>query len=271
MKNQNTLLFVCLFLMIIRLHAANIACPEAGAFRITECGNATLGELLQEKSTCDPAYRMIKFVFWLDSFAKPCSTVITSVKERYAFYRDTIHFPIIYPDTPLAGSPDAPVRIMAYISMSCPLCKKVCHDLADSLQGPRAKQMAIYVKPFSSTPLEYALVAVQKLHKEAELFEKLATSLRERITIETLVRIADSLGIPRPELERLMADTATTAWIEASSAEATKNHVIATPSLFINGKPYPVYKTARWVIDAAEFEWKKTHKSGRTSKMNRSN
>jgi glutaredoxin len=257
MKSLNSILPVCLFCIVLRSNAAEIACPEVAAFQITECGKATLESFSFEKSTCDPAFRIVQFVYWLDSLAKPCSTVIKSVRERYAFYRDTTKYPIVYPAAPLAGSPDAPVRITAYISMSCPLCKKICSDLADSLQGRRARQMALYVKPASTTTLEHAFVAVQKCKKEAALFRALAP-LKERVTMQTILGITDSIGINRQEFDRLLIDKATVAWTDSSRAEATRNGVTSVPTLFINGRPYPVYKTARWVIDAAEYEWKKT-------------
>jgi hypothetical protein len=258
-------LLSCLLFTVIQLNAREIACPEVKSFRIAQCGNATLEMLMKHWEPCALASRLAPFALWMDSLAKPCSTMISDLKTRYAYFEDTVRYSIDYTGVSFEGAADAPVRIVAYISMSCPVCKLIYSDLSDSLKNGRMHKMALYVKPVPATPLEYALAAFQKEHKQDALLRELAP-IRERVDMPMILEIADSLGVPRQKVEQLSQSKAIMDYVASSRAEAIKNGVTATPTFFINNKRYRSYKGPRWVIDAADFELDKIRSRGKVKK-----
>lgn len=255
---MKTMLLEAFFLLLAFLEpdAREIACPEVKSFRIAQCGNATLEVLMKKWEPCAIASRLAPFALWMDSLAKPCSTQINDVTTRYAYFTDTVRASIDYAGVSFEGAADAPVRIMAYISMSCPLCKRLYRDLSDSLNKGRMEKMALYVKPVPATPLEYALAVMQKEHKQDALLRALAP-VKDRVDLPVILRIADSLGVPKEKMERLSQSKAIMDYVASSRKEAIRNQVTVTPTIFINGKRYRSYKNPRWIFDAADFEFEK--------------
>jgi protein-disulfide isomerase len=192
-------------------------------------------------------------VQWLDSLAKPCSTQIAEVRKRYAYFEDTVRHPIDLKDVPCVGAADAPLHVVLYVSLSCPVCKWLYCALSDSLKNGRIRDMALYVKPLSATPLEHILVAIQKEHKQDELLRALAP-VKERVSEEMVLRIADSLGISRGAIGKLSRGKPVVDDVASSRAEGLRNGVTGTPGVFINGKRYHCNLNPRWVMDAVRFE-----------------
>jgi hypothetical protein len=250
--NMNKIIFICCLLATAPF-ARELSCPGVKALRIAQCGGATLEVLQKQWDQCDMASRLLSFAQLMDSLAVPCSTQVIDVKKRYAFFEDTVRFPIDLKEVPCAGAADAPLRIVLYVSMSCPVCKWLYSALSDSLKNGRMKGMSLYVKPFSASPLEHILAAFQKEHRQDELLRALAP-VKERVSAEMMLRIADSLGMPREKIEKLSRGGEVVAWVAASRAEALRNGATATPAVFIGGKSYRSNKNPRWVIDAARFE-----------------
>jgi protein-disulfide isomerase len=190
----------------------------------------------------------------LESKDKPCSTIVKDIATRYEFFKDTVRYPIDYSGVAFEGAPDAPVKIVMYVSLSCPLCKRVYHDLTDSLKvGDRSKKIAVCVKPFSQSQLEHALVATQKWNKQSEFLRTIA-QVNDRITMEIVTLTIEKLKIPLAAFNEEINAKKTLTRVEASRAEALNNGVTSTPTIFINGKKYTGSKNAQWVIDAAEYE-----------------
>jgi len=234
--------------------AGQLHCPEAYDLRIHECGAKPLRSLVAAGNDCMTATRLLEFARWLESVEKPCSTIVSDVGARYASFRDTAVFPIDYSGVSFIGRPEAPVKIIAYISMSCPLCKKLYREIADSLVSPgRSDRIAFGVKPFAATQLEQALVAARNWDRQPRLLLALAP-VTERITMNIVLKAADSIGIPAADFKRRIEDNQVAAQVAASRAEAIGNGVTVTPTFFINGKRYAGYKNSRWVVDAAEHE-----------------
>jgi protein-disulfide isomerase len=229
-------------------------CPQALSLRIEECNNETIDTLVHKGNRCDMANRLNSFARRLESLAIPCSTMVEEVKIRYMGYKDTIGFRIDTSGLVFEGAADAPVKIVAYVSMSCPLCKRLYRDLTDSLKSNnRSGKIAIAVKPFSTSLLDRALVAAQKWKKQGKILRALAP-IKDRLTMETIMHIADSLHIPLAAFKKEIENDCTRSIAEMSRVEAVLNGVTVTPTFFINGKRYRGYKDARWVLDAAEYE-----------------
>jgi protein-disulfide isomerase len=229
-------------------------CPQALLLSIDECKGETIESLMRKGSRCDIAKRLHSFERWLESIEKPCSTIVTDVKTRYAYYKDTDRVDIDTSDLAFEGAAQPKVKIVAYVSLSCPLCKRLYRDITDSLNVRRGPvKIAIAVKPFTSTPLDWALLASLRWKKQGDILRALAL-VKDRVTLDMVLHIADSLKIPLAAFKSDIEGDRTHFFSEVCKAEGIKNGVTVTPTFFINGKRYHGYKDARWVLDAAEFE-----------------
>jgi len=255
MKQRRLPVSLCLALVAVAMaRAAGLSCQEVRQLRIQQCGNATLQELADRNQDCDIAARLRVFAQWLESHDKPCSTVVKDVEMRYRYFIDTTRCPIDYSGAAFEGLPTAPVRIVVYVTMSCPLCKRLYREVTDSIHARGlAEKIAVCAKPFGDTPLEYALVAAQRWQIQGTLLRALAP-VKQRIDLQTVMHVIDSLGIPRREFSSRMQDRDVAALVKASRDEALANGVTVTPTFFVNGKRCQGYKDACWIVDAAEYE-----------------
>lgn len=246
---------LCCFFGVSVLYAEVSLCHGVKKISIAACGNETIEKILKKNEKCEIASRLVKFATWLDSIGKPCSFIEPEVRKRYVTLSDTVRYEIDYTDALFIGDSTASVKIMMYASMSCPLCKRLFKDAADSLIK-RNKDVALYVKPFASSEPNQALVAIRKWNKHRELLYALAP-VKEMVTMQIVFHITDSMNVPHDELNKIISSGEFRAYTDSSRAEGMRNGVDVTPTFFINGKRYHGYKDIRWVLDAADYElWK---------------
>jgi hypothetical protein len=216
----------------------------------------SIKNVFRYNQSCDIAIRLNRYFEWLDSLGKPCTEIEKSVKERYRYYLEDVRYSVDLPEF-VFGDIKSPVLLVAYISISCPLCKKLYRDLADMLQQDRFNDVAFCIKPFAVTGLEEVLVLMQQKNM-LDQFLRALVPVKERITMPIVNRIVDSLGVSLSDLKRSQDSLSTKNYLDSSRAEAIRNGVSVTPTFFINGKRYSGYKDARWVIDAVEYELEKS-------------
>jgi glutaredoxin len=203
--------------------------------------------------SCGLAIRLKRFVSWLGEKDKPCSTRVNDLNDRVRALQDTQRFTIDTSIVTFVGTVGAPVRIVMYVSASCPLCKRIYHDLYDSVTlGCMKGKARLGIKPFSSKPWDLALLASRKFNRQADLIRSLA-GVTERISLAIILDKADSLGIPRKEFQKEIDNPGVKVAAEASYREAVQNGVTITPTIFINGCRYKSYKDPQWVVDAADY------------------
>jgi glutaredoxin len=213
------------------------------------CSHGTGGNI----RPCDREVRLERFAVWLKEKDKPCSTMVNDMTERVRTLKDTQRFAIDTSMMTFAGAGGAPIRIVMYVSASCPLCKRIYHDLYDSVVAGGLKGKArLGIKPFSSRPWDLALLASRKFNRQADLMRSLA-GVTERISLAIILDKADSIGIPRKEFEKAIADARIKEAADESYREAVRNGVSLTPTIFIDNRRYKSYKDPQWVADAAEY------------------
>jgi protein-disulfide isomerase len=200
--------------------------------------------------------RFEAFRHWLIEKKKPCTTVVADIAQRYSTLTDTTSFGIDTTGIVFTGAKTAPVTVVMYVSMSCPLCKRLFGEMYDSLiADPNGigSIVRLGVKPYSTARTDRALVAAGRLGIQAVLLKALSKS-EERVSEKTIGRTLDSLhGQPR-KVWRLADDKSIVEYVAAAHAEAVNNGVSVTPTFFINGHRYRSYKDIRWVLDAVRFE-----------------
>jgi protein-disulfide isomerase len=157
-----------------------------------------------------------------------------------------------------AGRADAKVTLVAYACTRCPLCKEIIPALYRATSdGPLAGKVRLYVRPF---PLKnhpgasdggLALLAAAKLGRFWP-FTLLLYQQFDKFTPALLPEWAEQAGLDRAAFARILADPKTRDELVAAKQEGLRNKVEATPSLFIDGRPYAYEVKLEAILDVLE-------------------
>lgn len=224
-------------------------------FHIEKCCHSSLGKCLNAKSPCSIAPRFYNFGCWLIIRENSYNKIMLQLNKRYSsfFGPDTFH--IDAPFLPPAGDTSAPIIITAYISASCPLCKKVCIPLYRAVtEGPIAGKAVLYLKPVLTDIGGMALMAAKELGGFWNYYLSLEKEKR-RLNEKIILSKAKKVGLNKKQFKKLLDDEKLNAELVKSRNEALTNGVDITPTLFINNRRYRSYKDPQWVIDAVEYEY----------------
>ena len=226
-------------------------------FQVPYCCGSTLKECAEKKPECSIAGHLKKFTFWMVDHDPPPTPekIQEELAARYRGMTTTKTFPIDTANLPRYGNPEAPVTIIAYVSATCPLCKRVIGDLYDSLKFGSLKNKAqLMVKPFGTNMGNTALCASQADGNFWKLFKALRA--RKALIKESseALAFADSIGIGTEQFKKRLKDPRLQQWLIAVKKEGKDNGIKYLPTFFINGKRYESYKDPEWVVDAILYE-----------------
>ncbi len=229
------------------LIAAIILAVQIAAFAQDPCG--------RKLNPISP--RLERFRAWLIKEQVPCSTFTKELNTRMKMFADTARCKIDTSSVSFIGESGTPVQIIMVVSMTCPLCKLLYAQMYREVTAGVLKGKArMAVKPFSSRPVDVALVAAADWRKQPQLLLSLEP-VKERVTLEIIRSIMKRLGADSAEFDRRIGQDDLKQRAAAWADEAHRNGVDRTPTFFINGRRYQSYKDTQWVIDAAEFEYER--------------
>jgi len=161
-------------------------------------------------------------------------------------------------ETMQAGAADAKVTIAVYACSRCPFCKVMVAALHKAVtDGPLAGKVRLYFRPFplkshpGSTEGGLAMMSAAKLGRFWP-FTLLLYKNFDTFCPKLLPEWAVAAGMDRAAFEREYADPKTREALVACKQEGVRNKVNATPSLFIDGRPYVYELTPEAVIDVLE-------------------
>lgn len=228
-----------------------------GNYRIDYCCHTTISKCLAQDKGCAIAKHLKEFGEWLAGMNPEPAKFKEELDKRYAGFVSTTLCAIDTTRQKFMGDPKAPVKIVAYVSSTCNLCKYVVASIYDSIVAGSLKGKArLTAKPFGAGVGDRALCAANALGKFWDLFMAMR-KIKTRLDQESILSMADSLGMPRKRFLPLLSDTTLKDMLSESRKEGSRNGVEVTPTFFINGKRYGSYKDARWVVDACLFEYQK--------------
>ncbi|HLV30060.1 MAG TPA: thioredoxin domain-containing protein [Chitinispirillaceae bacterium] len=236
--------FFVLFIPVLSTEQSSVDTCGKG-FLTNEWSDPDSGDLIK--------MRFEQFRTWLIELNKPCKNVISDLKTRYAMQFDTVQYNIDTSGVYFAGTDSSPVQIIMYISMSCPMCKRLYKEMYDSVTiGNLVGKAKLGIKPYNTNILDRSLAASAHFGKQAEFL--IATApIRQRLSIYIIYQIADSLKIPLEEFKEKIESPQIYRYTQLSRKEAIKNGVTVTPTFFINNRRYRSYKDIRWVADATQW------------------
>lgn len=225
---------------------------------VDTCGTSIIENALKTSQIkADESTHFHSFRKWLIEVDKPCSTIVKALEGRIGSLSDTSLFTIDTSGLFFIGDSSAPVQIVMYISLSCPLCKRVYRELCDSVtNGSLLGKAKLAVKPFGINLLNCAMIAASHWGKQSELLRSVS-SIKERLSVEMVLEVADSLKIPVESFRYRMENQGTVEYLRKSHQEALQNGVTMTPTLFMNYRRYNSYKDSRWVSEAAELIYRR--------------
>ena len=228
---------------------------------IGECCGSTLKKCLDKKKHCTIADRLDSFLTWIAGYESDPdpATIKKWMDTRYTGFTTDTTFTFDTTGISVTGNPDAPVRVMVYVSAYCPSCKRYVTELRNALLSDSImqKKTALYVKPAGKGIGNIALLAAVDEGKFWELFlayRRVYTILKDTSDI---CRIAAPAGVLSKRFVRLLSDTTVQQRLQENREESWRNDVTHFPAYFINGKKYSSSIQPRWVIDAIEFEYER--------------
>jgi protein-disulfide isomerase len=157
-----------------------------------------------------------------------------------------------------AGSATAPITVVVYACARCPFCKIMVAALYEAVEGgPLAGKARLYMRPFplktheGATEGGLALVSAAKLGRFWP-FTQLMYKNFDNFCPKLLPDWAGAVGMDRQAFEREYADPKNRDLLVASKQEGLRNKVSATPSIFIDGRPYLYDLTTEAVMDVLQ-------------------
>ena len=161
---------------------------------------------------------------------------------RVRYGDDTKVAGITSSDSPLLGSPMAPVTIYEFSDFQCPHCKMASPYLKKVVDQSNGKVKLVFKQyPLKGHPkardAARAAVAAQKQGKFWEMHDLLFEK-QDELQRANFEAYAKTLGLDLAKFKADMAAPATEKKVEADLAEGRAAGVDSTPSIFVNDRRY---------------------------------
>ena len=144
---------------------------------------------------------------------------------------------------PVRGQPSAPITVVEFGDFQCPNCKRAVTVL-DALLKKYPQDIKLVFMDFPINPsgisrqVAYGGVCAQNQGK-FWAYHDAAFKAQASLSKESPAKIARQVGVPMDKFEQCMQDRGTRAKVQASTDEARRLGVTATPTLFVDGRPFP--------------------------------
>ncbi len=198
--------------------------------------------------------RLYNYAAWLLHKGKSYNYVLDKLRTREDTFFPKESFSVASSITEVAGKKSAPIQVVAYITSTCPSCKKTGIPIHQLVNGPLEGRLSFILKPIHHKIGDYALLAADQQGKMWELFIEYG-NLKSRLDDKTLFGAASKAGIDTTELKKDMSLNYERyrKQIAENHQEAKKNGLKTTPTLYFNGKRYRSNRHPLWIVDYVEF------------------
>lgn len=225
-----------------------------------ECCDDTIQACLQQKPVCLLARRLANDVCRRAGAGQSQADIERALARRATSMTSTQRVPIDTSKFEPAGAADAKVQVTGYLCARCPYCSRLLPTLYQSVtQGTLKDKARLHFRLFpirsheGSTEGGLALVAAQRLGKFWPFVLHLYRNF-DGFDVAKLPDAAEQNGMSRDEFVRLMNDPASRELLTESKKEGVRNKVGATPTFFINGRPYSADLDMATLQDVIEEE-----------------
>jgi predicted DsbA family dithiol-disulfide isomerase len=225
-----------------------------------DCCDGTIAECLAAKPVCKLARRMADQVCRLAGAGQDQATIERALARRATTMTSTSVVPIDLSRAERAGAEDAKVTLVAYVCARCPYCAKLMPRLHSAIvEGPLQGKVKAYVREFPirnhpfSTEGGMAMVAARRLGKGWPFLLHMY-KVFDRFDPAKLPDCATQYGMDRDRFAQLLQDAEVRRELLESKKEGVRNHVEATPTLFIDGRLYRADLDYDTVVDVLQEE-----------------
>ena len=210
-----------------------------------DCCDGTLSQCLRQKPLCRLVRRLSDDICRRVAAGQSRPDIERELTRRASSMMPTgTVYRIDTRNSPIAGSPDAKVTVVAYLCPRCPYCARLEPELYRSVtSGKLAGKVKLYVRMFpvrnhaGSTDAGLGLIAAAKLGKFWEFLQHLYREF-DHFNPARLDDVAAAEGMDRKKFSEAAQDPAARQQLVESKKEGVKNGVEVTPTLFINGRKY---------------------------------
>jgi protein-disulfide isomerase len=159
---------------------------------------------------------------------------------------------------PVRGNPSAPITLVEFADYQCPNCKRAVSILQSLLDRyPDDIKLVHMDFPINSSGISrqiaYGGICA---HAQGRFWDyhDLAYTRQQTLAPDSSSALAETLGLDMSAFAACMSDQSTRAKVTASHDEARRLGVTATPTLFVDGRPFPSNHLLR---DLSEYIEKK--------------
>jgi protein-disulfide isomerase len=174
----------------------------------------------------------------------------------------------VHDDDPFIGAKQAKVTIVEAFEFACPYCAMldpIMDEVMEKYEGQPVKlvEKQFVVHPQIATDAALAVCAANKLGA----YEKYTEALWDRswknegrwamnqqaLAREALIALASELGLDREQFTAELDGAYCKTKLNRDKTELARSGVRATPSMYINGKPYQGARTVEAISEAIEL------------------
>jgi protein-disulfide isomerase len=145
------------------------------------------------------------------------------------------------PAAPVAGNPDGDVVVVEFFDYRCPYCKQVAERVIDTAKKDGKVKVVFKELPIlgpESVFASRAALAAQRQGKYVEYHVALMR-LREKLTDELTLRVAQSVGLDVERLKKDMASPEISRYLEKNTDLAEELNIRGTPAFIVGDKLVP--------------------------------
>ena len=208
-----------------------------------DCCSRTIHECLQKKPVCSLVTRLANDICRRAGAGESRAEIERELLRRAAS-RSSPKAGIDLSHAVVAGDPNAPVEIVLYVCARCPYCARLTPALYRSVTAGHLKGKArLYLRPFpirsheGSTVAAMAWLAAQRLGKFWEMVLHMYENF-DRFDPSKLPDCAAHNGMDRAAFSKLLQDPGLRKQLVESKKEGIRNHVSATPTIFVERRKY---------------------------------
>ena len=145
------------------------------------------------------------------------------------------------PGAPVAGNPDGDVVVVEFFDYRCPYCKQVAERVIETAKKDGKVKVVFKEFPIlgpESVFASRAALAAQRQGKYVEYHVALMR-LKEKLTDELTLRVAQSVGLDVERLKKDMASPEISRYLEKNTDLAEELNIRGTPAFIVGDKLVP--------------------------------
>jgi protein-disulfide isomerase len=203
------------------------------------CGKAeSLLKSARNDKSCRKSLYAARYVARLVDAGFTDSEISESISKRFRSERATLDLS----DTPVKGSPGAPVTIVEFVDYECPHCRRVQPVLRQILDEYRDEVKVLFKHyPLGShTNARLAAEAATAAHKQGKFWaynDKL-WNISDSLSPAGMEQIAKDVGLDVAKWRTDFESEAVKARVQKDRQQGEALAIAATPTIYINGRQF---------------------------------